>query len=584
MSNNIFGGLTGIKFPDTVMNQGPLPSVSGSLPAPLHSTPDGKYNYNSTLLGDLQPYAYADSAYISSQSGYLNIPHRLQKVIPVVHLPEPTGHDTFRLSHGVDDGDLAFCLRINQMSLFSTGRRNVSRRNGLGTAIDTFVNLPTLNYLLAGIQINTNIDKDEPGQHGGSNFNLWFDFLYALDARRFPEFSNRRKRDYTEDKVDLDDLLFIVENCIRPFGVMRGSEKQGGQDETGSSPATWPVPFVGTFVVDGKEEHIVNMWHDHNVDSGKDLVLRLKPMPMPSRYYLNHYYKDSTYKDFDKSSMKVVWQLVPDVFENASDSGMYEHLIDSQGVWEKNNMPPQFLMRKVSLLGSIQKVMLMKTNMIADPKERQEEMIKFTTYRQYIPVFYNTWQELGFWHVGRTQMRITRYNVSGGNYYYNDCVNGLRSQYMVMTVQPMWEQLPYFLGFLEIEGDLVVNKDSDDDVDLQTKCNDSRRASVAGKFIYNIVGEESADTPGRAPVFNPRSLERFEQPVMKWRALTKPAAGDASVPMEITESVQESLPQPSLGSEVASAVKKTQNRRRRDMPSVTISADGSVNEGMAQSV
>ncbi len=85
---DFFGGLrSGIQFPQVVMNQGPLPG-SGGLPTPLHEQPDARINYNSSLLGDLQPYAYGQPGYLSSQNAYLNIPHKIQKIVPVVYLPE----------------------------------------------------------------------------------------------------------------------------------------------------------------------------------------------------------------------------------------------------------------------------------------------------------------------------------------------------------------------------------------------------------------------------------------------------------------------------------------------------------------
>jgi len=97
---------SGIEFPQVVMNQGPMPGTGG-LPRPLHDTVDGRINYNSSLLGDLSPYAYGEPGYLSSQTSYLNIPHKLQKIVPSVYLPEAKvgAMDFFDLSHPVDDGD-----------------------------------------------------------------------------------------------------------------------------------------------------------------------------------------------------------------------------------------------------------------------------------------------------------------------------------------------------------------------------------------------------------------------------------------------------------------------------------------------
>lgn len=44
---------------------------------------------------------------------------------------------------------------------------------------------------------------------------------------------------------------------------------QGGQNEMSESPATWPVPFVATLVIDGREDHVVNMWHNMDMDAGE---------------------------------------------------------------------------------------------------------------------------------------------------------------------------------------------------------------------------------------------------------------------------------------------------------------------------
>jgi hypothetical protein len=400
--SGFFDGVYGAKFPDVVLNSGPLPPTGG-LPAPLHDTPDGKINYNSTLLGDLQPYAYGEGAYLSTQHSYLNIPHRIQKFVPVIYLPEPNGENTFRLSHGIDDGDVAFSLRLNKNSLFCTGTSNSSsRRNGLGTMIDPFINLPTLNYILAGIQ---RLNPDDP------NNRLWLDFLHALDQDRFPDHNEQNKRNYKVDRLDINDILHIIQNCIRPFGIMRGSEKQGGQNEMSQSPATWPVPFVATLVIDGKEDHVVNMWHPIEVDAGEDLVLRLKPMPV-QKYTLNHYYKQPIYKSFPTDpNHNIVWQLVPDKLILEKDKDMFENFIHLQAhmpiQWEYVTQFNHRLRRKV-----------------------------------YIPVTQFTWQELGYWHIGRTQIRMHKYNIDGGSYYHNDMVNSLRSQYMMMTFQPNWEILP----------------------------------------------------------------------------------------------------------------------------------------------
>ena len=86
--SDFFSGIHGVKFPEVVMNSGPLPPANG-LPAPLHDTADARINYNSTLLGNLDPYAYGEPGFLSSQVSYVNQPHRIQKIIPPLRLPSP---------------------------------------------------------------------------------------------------------------------------------------------------------------------------------------------------------------------------------------------------------------------------------------------------------------------------------------------------------------------------------------------------------------------------------------------------------------------------------------------------------------
>ena len=378
----------------------------------MHDTPDGKYNYNSTLLGDLQPYAYGEGAYLSSQQSYQNIPHRIQKILPVIYLPEPDGQTHFRLSHSVDDGDIAFSIRLDKKSIFCTGVQSMIRGSGLGTVVEPFINLPTLNYILTGIQhacIQPQVNPDS----------LWIHLLKAMDPVRFG------RRNFQQERLRPSDIVHIFRHIIRPFGVMRGSEKQGGQNEETNSPATWPVPFVATFVVDGREDHIVNMWHHMDVNSGDDLVIRLKPLPA-HQYWLNHYYKNPISKRFgDIPRWHVYWQVVPDVFDLSimqGDPALQEFL--------GHGKLPHY-------------AELIAYNMV--PKV--EDCVRYQVgYRPDFQVFINPnfvhWTNMGYWHIGRTQIRMNKYMLDDTSYYYNDLANGLRSQYMLMTFEPTFYKLP----------------------------------------------------------------------------------------------------------------------------------------------
>lgn len=411
---DFFGGLrSGIQFPQVVMNQGPLPGAGG-LPQPLHETPDARINYGSSLLGNLTPYAYGEPGYLSSQNAYLNIPHKIQKIVPVVYLPEAKNpaRDLVDLSHPIDDGDLAFVLRLDRKSMFCTGLANNSmRRAGLGTAIDPLINLCTLNYILSGMQL---------GISGNDTSNLWLELLDNLNHSRFGR-QGEGGRDYANDPINLNDIIHVIRHCIRPFGITRGSEKQGGQDEATLAPATWPVSFVVSLTIDGKESNVLNIWHYHDLSAGEDLVLRLKPMPI-RQYTLNHYYKGVKRQSWDVEKLPGalarrthVWQLVPDLLtlEAPDDKQMK---LDN------------------SILAGLP--LYLKQTAI------YEQFFFGFGYQSAInwDLVPPVWQELGFWHIGRSQVLTRKYGDE--EYWHNDLANSLRTNHLDITFQPVFQAFP----------------------------------------------------------------------------------------------------------------------------------------------
>ena len=80
--SDLFAGLrTGVRMPELKMNDGPLPNIT-SLPAPYNGSISAKINYNSTLLGDIQPYEIGQPKRIEDQINYVNVPDKVQKIIP----------------------------------------------------------------------------------------------------------------------------------------------------------------------------------------------------------------------------------------------------------------------------------------------------------------------------------------------------------------------------------------------------------------------------------------------------------------------------------------------------------------------
>ena len=386
-----FSGVYGARFPDVVMNQGPLPGTGG-LPNPLHDTVDGRINYNSTLLGDIQPYAYGEPGYQSSQNAYLNIPHRIQKIVPCLYLPELHDNKSFTLNHPIDDGDIAFSMRLDRNSEVCSGLSNRSMlRAGLGTAIDPMINLCTLNYILAGVQVCTQIPSVRQ---------KWDQLLHHLDKKRF---------DGGQRQYNHSDIKHIVRHLIKPFGIAHGSEKQGGQHEGTMSSVQWPVSFVISLILDGKDANLVNIWNYHDVEAGNDLVLRLKAVPLPpgGKYTLNHYPKSLTERTFTEGLMAQVlpaqrithvWQLVPDIFSLDMET-------------------PAELLAGFNGLSA-----------------------------QFRPVGQNlnpdlAWQQEGYWHIARAQVHSRKYGLEA--YYYNDLANNLRTGHMDVTFQPVFYAIPY---------------------------------------------------------------------------------------------------------------------------------------------
>jgi hypothetical protein len=295
----------------------------------------------------------------------------------------------FEISHAVDDSDIAFVMRLDRKSTVCSMMSSRSTHyHKVGTNIDAFVNLATVNYLLAGLQLC--YSRKHNGLSG------WFQLLHDLDQERYPE---------PGVQLTLWDLRYIVRELIVPFGVVRGSEKQGGQDETGLAAATWPVNFVCNMVLDGHDRNVLNYWAYHDVSAGDDLVFRLKPMPIPkgkNGYTLNHYYKGFCQQNFESYFLANlghpyathVWQLVPDVFS-----------LDCKFENDRNHGANSILMSP-----------------------------GFEVPRDYV------WQEHGFWHIARSQVMIRKYALA--EYYNDDMANQMKTSHLDVTFEPTYTKVP----------------------------------------------------------------------------------------------------------------------------------------------
>lgn len=296
----------GIRQPTVSMNEGPLPPMdtSSGYPSGFNGTPDARINQANTLLGDgsVDPYAYGESDRLSTQTAYLNIPHAAYRIVPPINLPDhigpkDAGASTFMLSHQVDDGDIAFVIRAMYTPHEIIQNKGKYARQGVLHSIDPVCNLATVNYILHGIQrygydpanihwntlwIALGLDSyfhDGTGQ--GSNSRGYGSDGKLTIARYMKELHDQIREAHHAQKLakeedDMQVLKILAQRCclrecrkrvseylikevIRPFGVPRGSEKQGGQHQgLVNKSVTWPVDLVTSVLIDGKVSNTKN--------------------------------------------------------------------------------------------------------------------------------------------------------------------------------------------------------------------------------------------------------------------------------------------------------------------------------------
>lgn len=314
--SDFFSNLRGsINGPDVVMNQGPLPPMNtAGMSNGFDGTPDAKIDLASSLLGGVQPYSYGAPNRLSTQTAYLNIPHIVSRIIPEILIPEPNvdGSGGFmRLNHQVDDGDIAFVVRAMFSPFEMVADKKGFNRKGMLHAIDPIVNLATVNYLLHGLQRYGY--KDQPNDNEGK-FQNWRTLWTALGL---DEYLQTEKQGLNAANVDYNCMAgfrrkiakHVIAHCITPFGVPRGSEKQGGQHQgLAYKSVTFPVDFVTSMVIDGKCSNLVNFWRLFDISAGDDLILFLEDAPC-TEYVLSHH---------PKSTRKYQFASIPKMDRNAA--------------------------------------------------------------------------------------------------------------------------------------------------------------------------------------------------------------------------------------------------------------------------
>ena len=313
--SDFFGNLQGggIRLPEARFNDGGMlpPLSTAGYKNGLDGTADARINAASSLLGDVTPYAYGKSDRLTTQTAYLNTPHNIQKIIPQILLPdcaESSKEHTFLLPHAVSDGDIAYSIRFSTRNARDKFILDVHTyiRQGASRAVDYICNITTVNYILRGLQVK----QTNPA---------WGHFATALG----PEVEGiwTQLNMYYDNSTAIESIemlrkelaTVIFRDVCRPIGVVIGSDKQGGQHQGSNKAVTFPVDFVATVSVDGRNENLCNFWKCCDVNSGEPLLLQLEEYAsenLKHTYNLNNH-KYSVHKEFMKSYDGKLSQVSP---------------------------------------------------------------------------------------------------------------------------------------------------------------------------------------------------------------------------------------------------------------------------------
>jgi hypothetical protein len=317
--SDLFAELGSFRFPDTRMNQGPLPSVAGG-PAGSDGTPDSRINHTNELLRNITPYAFGQAARMGSDRNYQQVPHRVQQMVQQVAVPNPQGTAIVKIPHVVDNGELAFVVLSNGRSVFSHPYWENDRPNP--PTIPQFANLDVVNYVLCCLQqeairlivpvagrrnywhaVFEEVTKGQVYRNGRTYYTHWTtdpSMAIAYDKKEFY----------------FHVAKFLTSNIFIPFGICAGSEKQGGQHEGGFAPVQSAVNYVTTMTVDGQNRDLMNYWHAHMIQAGDRLILALRETrpPKPQEMFsLNSYYKEPITQTVTVGATPY-WQLKAQVY------------------------------------------------------------------------------------------------------------------------------------------------------------------------------------------------------------------------------------------------------------------------------
>ncbi len=477
---DFFGGLSAgnIRFTDARINGGgPLPtSLSG--PEGINGDPDGRYNFNESLLSSIAPYAGPKDGRMGSDRNYQQIPHRKQYPVPRIFLPEPAwdSSQTFDMSHPIDMGDLVFIVNVNHKQYILEGKLVAldHAQDNTMPNYNAFVNVCTANYLLSGIMAYTEkyIDSDEESIKDAKHSHAWYKFMFCLNLdMELPRLRMKYRKitdplDVLLKIMDIKNMLqHVIRDKIKPHGICATSEKQGGQHETGYKPVQAAASFYVTLTVDGQNRDLVNIWRSVDVAGGDLLMLQLNYVEQPEKYVLNHYYKGWMQRKAQK--LDRCFQLVPGVrrtaFKHSKLTVAPMPLADNQAktripcYWEEHVSP---------------------------------DCVKALYQTDFLQQLFNSGmdnRECGYWHIGQAYSMKQQFDCTA---VPHDDMAMTRGPLMQVNFAPVWESMQHNMAHYFFKG-------CEEEKQVQTasfvRTNDLQ-GSIQYGFLLNAMMSDDAKT------------------------------------------------------------------------------------------
>jgi hypothetical protein len=284
--------------------------------------PDADINMKTNTMENIATdtadnFSYGEANRNGTQNAYLNIPHIVSKISPAIVLPnsgmEIYGNRPFNLPMPhLQKGDIVFTMRLSKSSIIYDiiPDMKIYHQSGIGHTADPLINITTVNYILAGIQ--THLDQEPRWRD-----TFWKGFgLDKLPSELLRILKIPTDPDYNYVVEDL--CTHIMENCIKPFGVLIKENSSGLQDQCIS------------IIVDGRVEQLSNIWKiekystkaenplNYSISPGDDLILILKRIELRAQGDIDAFeyiMPSATHKrpTLMRFSTPVLWQLVPSI-------------------------------------------------------------------------------------------------------------------------------------------------------------------------------------------------------------------------------------------------------------------------------